>query len=443
MRIDHLSLKNFRGFESFEVALNPHFSLIVGENGSGKSSVLEAVTVAMGAFLLGIKDIPNNDKRHIEPEEIHLRKTSFSIERQYPVFVKAKGEVNNAQIEWGRDLKEESGRTNTSSAKKIKVVASSLDAEIRKGSSKALPVLVYYSTGRLWKDFVERARKRDGEMEEEPDMKREVPSRFRGYRNCLQATSAFRLFLKWYHGKEIAALQKTGTDDVLQAVKTAVTRALPGCKNIYYELDPDREQTLMIEFEDGRTLPFGVLSDGTRNILALVADLAYRCVTLNPQFGAEATLKTAGIVVIDELDLHLHPEWQKRIVMVLREIFPKVQFVASSHSPFLIQEMSAGELIKLQGWQAIVGGAEQMSIEDIAEEIQGLKNPQWSRKKQVVFDKAEAYYKALQNDDNSNLAQLQSEFVEASKPLSNNPALQAILEQERLVAEARNAKSNA
>jgi predicted ATP-binding protein involved in virulence len=75
------------------------------------------------------------------------------------------------------------------------------------------------------------------------------------------------------------------------------------------------------------------LSDGQRNMIAMVGDIAYRCVRLNPQLSARAPLETEGIVLIDEVDLHLHPQWQQVVVTGLQDAFPKIQFVVTTHSP--------------------------------------------------------------------------------------------------------------
>ncbi|MFY0567387.1 AAA family ATPase [Archangium lansingense] len=104
--------------------------------------------------------------------------------------------------------------------------------------------------------------------------------------------------------------------------------------------------TLVARNQD-RQLPFEMLSDGVRNMLAMVGDIAYRTATLNPHLRELAPSNTPGIVLIDELDLHLHPLWQREVVDDLRSVFPAIQFVATSHSPFIIQSLRRNELINL------------------------------------------------------------------------------------------------
>jgi predicted ATP-binding protein involved in virulence len=119
-------------------------------------------------------------------------------------------------------------------------------------------------------------------------------------------------------------------------------------------------------FADGRRLPFRLLSDGVRNMLALVADVARRAATLNPHLGADAARKTPGVVLIDEVDLHLHPRWQRRVLDDLRRTFPLVQFVATTHSPFIVQSLGPGELLTLdKPEEAAAAGVNAPGAEDM------------------------------------------------------------------------------
>ena len=92
-----------------------------------------------------------------------------------------------------------------------------------------------------------------------------------------------------------------------------------------------------------------MMSDGYRNMIGMIADIAYRCIRLNPQLGADALNKTTGLVLIDEIDLHLHPTWQKKIVSELITCFPNIQFIATTHSPFIVQSLNSRQIINLEG----------------------------------------------------------------------------------------------
>lgn len=236
--------------------------------------------------------------------------------------------------------------------------------------------------------------------------------------------------MKWYKGKEQSAIQKREEDYALRAIKGLIIGNLPNCKNIYYEFDEDKIQGIKIEQQNGRVLPFEYLSDGTRNLFAMLADIAYKCLVLNPHLKEEALAKSIGVVLIDELDLHLHPEWQKLIISSLKKSFPQIQFIASTHSPFLIQEAEEGQLLKLKDNAIEISGGDQLSIEDIAQSKQEVENPQWSEKKKELYQVAEEYYKALEKGPVDESLELR--VAKLIQPFSQNPAYDAFMNQIRL-----------
>lgn len=306
---------------------------------------------------------------------------------------------------------------------------------MRQGSPVPLPLLVYYATGRLFEQAREEAI-----FGKEGNEKRVVASRFRGYKRCLEAKSTHKQFQNWFKGKELSRIQRGVTDTGFEVVKKAIVSNLPNCKNIYFEFNPDKPQGLKIELQDGRILPFSLLSDGTRNFFAILADMAYKCVILNPYLKENALLETEGIVLIDELDLHLHPEWQRKIIEVLRKTFPKVQFVATTHSPFLIQETGPQQLIILKNSAVTkVASGINLSIEDIAEDLQHVINPQWSKSRQEMFIIAGEYYKAVK--EGKDTPKMKAELDEAMKPFALDTAFYAIVEQEKIIQEYKKNKN--
>jgi predicted ATP-binding protein involved in virulence len=421
MRINKLHIENFRGYKNLDLSLHKGFNLIIGDNGSGKTAILEALNIAMGSFFLGIR---NTKTRNILHNDVHISSSEFSEEFAWPVSVKAEGVFNDEPLIWKRELTSFKSSTLIRDAKGIKDKATELDAQVRKGEAVDLPILAYYATGRLFNE---------AKASNVLNKKIQIGSRFRAYDKCLEAKSTFKQFLNWYKSKELSKIQKGESDLSYSIVKDTIVHNIPNCKNIYFEFDEDKPQGLKIEMNDGRTLPFLYLSDGVRNFFALIADIAYKCVILNSHLKEKVLEKTKGIVLIDELDLHLHPDWQKKIVLSLRNTFPSIQFVASTHSPFLIQE--AEYLIKLKD-NAIesLTSAVDMSIEDIAEEIQEVVNPQWSEKRQKMFSLAKEYYRALKAGEDVKL--LKIELNKAMIPFSQNTAFHAIIEQKRLSDES-------
>jgi len=137
-----------------------------------------------------------------------------------------------------------------------------------------------------------------------------------------------------------------------EVVKRAILRCVPGASKVWFDTDLDQ----IVLTIDGRPQPFGNLSAGQGMMLALVADLAVKAVTQNAfllppeELGAEdaqlprVLRETPGVVLIDELDVHLHPKWQRRVATDLKETFPGIQFICTSHSPQVIGELKPEEI---------------------------------------------------------------------------------------------------
>lgn len=427
MRFDKLHLKNFRGFEILDIEeFHPSFNLIIGDNGSGKTAILEALTVAMGSFFLGITNV---NSRHILYRDIRIATFEYNQEHAVPVIVKAYGEVLNNQINWTRELKGEKNRTILIN-QDIKNIAKDINYKVKNDHLVKLPVLAYYATGRLFDEVNDKKIK---------EKKKTISSRFRAYERCLEAKSTFRKFEGWFKGKELAKIQKKSDDLGLRLVRKMLIENIPNCEHIFYEFDPDKDRGINVQLNDGRTLPFNYLSDGTRNFFAIMADIAYKCVTLNRHLKEDALKTTDGIVLIDELDLHLHPEWQRKIVLALRDTFPSIQFIVSTHSPFIIQATADNQLINLKNGVIEKGRGNNLSIEDIAEDIQLVKNPQWSLKRQKMFKIAKEYYKAVKLGTDTQ--EMKDSLDKAMKPFAIDTAFYAIVEQEKIVSEYNKVKN--
>jgi len=344
MRIDRLSLTNFRGFSKVEFDFHQKFNLLVGENGSGKTSVLDALSVAAGSWFLGIGGY---DTRHIQ--DFDIRKLAVqagettTFEGQYPVVVRSEGVVHglllpDEPLHWTRDIENKGGKTRFKEATEIKRLASEVEARVRRGESIALPLIAYYGAGRLWVP----AKDMEGGG---PDKDAPPPSRLDGYKTSIDPRINFPALFRWLANEKYVALEKKKERKVFHAVKAAMRSCLEGCESLDYEV---AEKTLVITMCRGERLPYHLLSDGQKIMLALVADIAIKAATLNPQLEDRVLEETYGVVLIDELDLHLHPRWQRHVVADLKKTFPKLQFFASSHSPQVIGETPHDEIILLR-----------------------------------------------------------------------------------------------
>ena len=221
----------------------------------------------------------------------------------------------------------------------------------------------------------------------------------------------------------------------LKAVYSSVEGCVEGTERALYDFDLD---DIVLEFAGGGRYPFGFLSDGQRSMTALAADIAMRCVQLNPHLKGNAPKMTNGVVLIDELDLHLHPNWQRRIVGDLTSLFPELQFVATTHSPFIVQSLEGQGLVNLSDKGVLEEPKEHRSVEEIAEETMGVDKPQRS----LLFQKKEAaahrYYELLDrldDDDHPEVVKAKKELDETEERFMDDPAYAAFLKLRRSAVE--------
>lgn len=416
MRLIKATIQNFKGIEDLTLNLNPQLNVLIGDNGSGKTAILEALAIAAGAFFIGIRDV---SAKGISNKEVRF---TAQQEYAYPVAIKAEGVIGEREISWSREKNNLKGSTTSKNAWQLSELGREADEMVRAGQAVELPLISFFSTGRL---FVEAQSRSTRNLKEKNG--KELGSRFRGYRQSLDAKSNFRRFVEWFKLKEISQIQKKEEDIALSLVKEAIVNTLPGCTTVYYDFDPDTNKGLTVELEDGRALPFEYLSDGVRNFFAMMADISHRCVLLNPHLRENALKHTKGVVLIDELDLHLHPSWQKSVIRSLLDTFPNIQFIVTTHSPFLIQETEANQLVLLKECAIeLTGSANNLSIEDIAERLQGLDNPRWSTKRKALYEIGKKYYSAVA--EGAAPETIKEQMTEAEKAFTEDTLFYAYLE---------------
>ena len=342
MQIDHLAIENFNGFAQRKLSFNPRFNLLVGDNATGKTSVLDALAVAVGSWFLGLRGFEKSPG--ISPEQVrvaaHTHLDSYTFEKQFPSRIACSGVVMGQHLGWARELQREGGRTTTVDAKAISDAASVAEQRVRAGEEITLPLICAYGTERLWFEKGHYAGKTGR------DRTRRKPSRLDGYRDCFNFTIQETALLDWIRDQTTVSLPLKQDTVALTVVKSAITACVEGAKSLYYDGRYDDVVILLDEY--GPQL-LRNLSDGQRIMLTLVGDLASRAAILNPHLENDALRDTPGVVMVDELDLHLHPKWQRRLIHDLKTTFPSLQFIATTHSPQLVGEAQPEEIRLLDG----------------------------------------------------------------------------------------------
>ena len=321
MKIQRIEIQNFRVFDHFTCDLTDP-CLIVGNKGSGKTSLMEALAIAAGSLFLGFSDIPS---RNIHKEDV----------RKCPVVISCQGIVNGQGISWKRTIEKENGRTTSVHAKEIEKIAQQLQQGIRKGEDIILPIVAYYSAKR-WPSKKLKAIEAN-----------KPKSVILGNLNWFNPTKNHKQLWEWFKIMELIARQEGQPWEVFMAVKEAIADCSENIKDVVYDL---RQEELLLKLEN-QEINFCDLDKQNRNLynlLGMVADIAYRCAVLNPQLYEQATKQTPGVVLIDDLELHLDSELEKNIMNKLRQIFPMIQFIGTTQSSLIIEGIETRQIVNLR-----------------------------------------------------------------------------------------------
>jgi predicted ATP-binding protein involved in virulence len=322
MLITTLHLRDFRCFEDLEIDFHEYLTVLVAPNSQGKTALLEAIGIALGTFV-GAFDLGKS--KHIQRTDARYgNRTGLQAEQKYPVSIAADLQLSDGRlISISRKLSGPKNKTTIKEAADLTKYGQELQEQIRKETLVTLPIVAYYSTARLWKAHNLLSNR-----------KLLTTSRSLGYEDCLSSASSFSQVQAWIKKATLAQLQtpQNTLGRALETIQGAVNQALhsEGWRNFHYNLG---YEDLVMQREEQEILPVNLLSDGTRTMISLIADLAFRCVCLNGLSGLDSPLNSPGIVIIDEIDLHLHPRWQQRVLHSLRQTFPKIQFIVTTHSP--------------------------------------------------------------------------------------------------------------
>ena len=331
-----ITLNNYRCFENLPLEFSDKVNLLIGDNASGKTTIIRAISTALSSFFAGFSD-ENTRFTGLEKDDFRIVRAQETLANESPIHVK---------FEWlGKEgelvLNSAKGRTLQEPLKELK----KLGSELYKGmfqdgkQIKALPMFTSFSTADIHKP------RRFGsdifkKYEHKPSF---------GYFECFQGDG----FMKYWTLRLLVLREgRTGELEV-EGVLNALKKALgpEGC-NIITDVDirPIQGKIYYI-LSDNRETDTDNLSDGYRRLINIVLDLSFRCMLLNKGiYGLEACAKTEGTVLIDEIDLHLHPTLQAVVMKGLQNAFPNIQFIITSHAPMIMSSIpfeEGNKIIKL------------------------------------------------------------------------------------------------
>jgi predicted ATP-binding protein involved in virulence len=379
MILHQLNLANFRGFDQISLDFEPSVNVIAGVNGIGKSSLLRAIATGLSR-VLPIVTPSNVSPLSLSDEDVAFGKSATSVSlsvefdghdisatvqrlledrpereqlaRQLEAMRAEKRRVAEPtkrqqrleQLKLKRRLQglrgalAESGDQFTFQIKDLRLPSNAVadDATVQQAANKVIqslrkrpdqPVAIFYSTQRMLR----------GRPRTLPSIKPlTIPS---AYPKALDdADVDLRDFMQWfrYHARG----GKGRARAILEQLSEVVTRFVPEFKKLRIEEDPVLR--LVVE-KRGKPLGLHQLSDGERGLLAVIFDITRRLAIANPKEN-DPISQGKAVVLIDELELHLHPGWQRKVLSRLAKTFKSCQFIATTHSPQVLGESPSGSL---------------------------------------------------------------------------------------------------
>ncbi len=334
MNVKSIALQNFRGFKDLELTLSDNLTVLIGENGAGKSSLLDALAIMLSWAIARIRT-DNGSGQRIKDTDVRNGETGATLRCE----VEHKGN----RFEWTQSA----ARTGMKNGARSEWVGVSKFAdEIRTDITAtrgqcSIPVMVYYGVDRVVKS-----------IDVDTPQDRDVFQLLKTYESSLAGSTNFQSFFQWFRAsedvenesKKYSTRKLPGGEDLeisigrldlhLKAVRSALAVLPMDLKDVHIR----RRELAMVALKGDQPIRLDQLSDGEKCYVAMVGDLARRLSLANPVL--EDPLQGEGVVLIDEIELHLHPDWQRGILKNLRTTFPNVQFVVSTHSPQVLGEVA-------------------------------------------------------------------------------------------------------
>jgi len=319
MKVKSLTVEDFRGISDLRLDFHDQVNVLVGVNGSGKSAILDCLAIMLSRLVGRIRS-SSGTGRFFGDQDI----TNGAAETRNTITVS----VREEDITW-RVAKTRKGRRKQTITHldEINGVVDEIHSMLEENEDASIPVAVYYPVNRAVLDIPLRIRKKH------------PFDQLSAYDQALSGKqNSFRIFFEWFREREDLENErrlenKRYRDPQLRAVRDAVEQFLPGVARLRVRRQPLR----MVVDKGDEELIVNQLSDGEKCSLALVGDLARRMAIANP--SSKRPLEGSGVVLIDEIDLHLHPEWQRRAVPSLTKTFPHCQFILTTHSPQVINHV--------------------------------------------------------------------------------------------------------
>lgn len=330
MKVKRLKMNSFRGISDLTLEFDTDEpTVFIGINGVGKSSILDALAILLSWLTKRIQN-PNSSGRSFNEDDI--KKGAKETHNEITILIN-----DGQQLAWSlTHVSKGRSKDTSSNLGELKTLVENIHEQLDHTSYAALPLAVYYPTNRAVLDIPLKIRTKHSFEQ------------ITAYDEVLTGGQIdFRRFFEWFRDREDLENEMRLNDSnkyrdrQLQAVRYAIANLLDGFSNLRVRRSPLR----MTADKQGDELIVNQLSDGEKCLLALAGDLARRLAIANPNPDCNP-LEGFGVVLIDEIELHLHPKWQRAIIPNLVKTFPNCQFIITTHSPQVISDLKWVHLLR-------------------------------------------------------------------------------------------------
>lgn len=335
MKITRLNVANLRAFEQAPFDFDPGFTLLVGVNGVGKTTVLEALRICLSRLL------PKFTASKSRPDafgldDIQVGASALTVDLDLTIHSKAHHLLIHRQREQSVPHKDGVVREQTLATPDRETLSPDFGKAAKAlKTAKAQPVAVYFAT------------RRSLVSDEQPKSGKASGGQAAAFADALAPRPLRLAYLaEWMLAQERLSPELPRAAKHLEAFRAAAQRFLPDCQHLR-ALKDENDRPMLLVTKGGVSLDVRQLSDGERSMLALVLDLAQRLSQANPALD-HPVRDGSAVVLIDELDMHMHPLWQRQVASMLTGTFPNCQFIVTTHSPQIIGETQPERIILLQ-----------------------------------------------------------------------------------------------
>lgn len=355
MKIKEIEFENYRGFKNKnKITFKDDINVIVGINGAGKTSILDLIASFLNHFTVKFSGSSSRDIKQ------SLTMLDINIDEQETInkiFVSSDIDNKEDIISWELKQNFKSGKSEKNNFEQLNKYIDTYQEIFKFNSEQNIPIFKYFQSQR---NSTEK-------QKQSISKKRYIAEQFKAYDNAFDKTLEFDNFISWFveeenkeNRKKVSLSNLSYTNPRLNTVRDAITQFLESFSSFKYKnlrveertfnLKTNEESSLVIDKAD-KTFNLKQLSDGEKILILLVSDIAHRLALANPQY--KNCLLGTGVILIDEIDLHLHPSWQREVIPCLLKTFPNLQFIATTHSPQVLSTVNSENIYIIEDFNFV------------------------------------------------------------------------------------------